>query len=63
MLSTTVEPKCPETVGPRMTTGADVHDAPTREATKVLAHATIQPTAGRAGAYSTTAPADSAAVR
>jgi hypothetical protein len=61
MLSTTVEPECRRR--PFVTWCAIAADEATEhEATKLLVHTTIQPTADRAGAYSSTARADSAAV-
>ena len=72
MRSATVEPECRQrpfviscaTTEPRggMAAGAAAEDAPAREATKVLAHATIHPAADRVEAYGTTARAISSAV-
>jgi len=69
MLSTTVEPECLQRpfvmpyamTGPR-TGEAAADSTPTREATKVLAHATIHPAADRVEAYGATARAISTAV-
>jgi hypothetical protein len=70
MLSTTVEPECRQRpfvisyamTGPRGGVAAAAEDAPPREATKVLAHATIHPAADRVDAYGATARANSPAV-
>jgi hypothetical protein len=62
MLSTTVEPKCPDTVYRRNVIEAAAGGAPRREATKIFAHATIHPAADRVEAYCATAPANSPAV-
>ena len=70
MLSTTVEPECRQrpfvmsyaTTEPRSGEAATAEDALAREATKVLAHATIRPAADRVEAYGATARANSPAV-
>ena len=70
MLSTTVEPECRQRpfvvsyamTGPGNGEIAAADGAPTREATKVLAHATIHPAADRVEAYGATARANSPAV-
>ena len=70
MLSTTVEPECPQRpfvvsyamAGPRSGEVAAAKDAPVQEATKVLGHATIHPAAVRVEAYGATARANSPAV-
>src|ERR1700677_2997383 len=70
MLSTTVEPECrprPLVIscampGPRGGVAAAAEDAPAREATKVLAHATIHPASDPVDAYGATARANSPAV-
>ena len=71
MLSTTVEPECPQrhggysaahTVDPHTAIGAAADCALAREATKALAHATIQPAADRVDVYGATARAISPAV-
>jgi hypothetical protein len=70
MLSTTVEPECrqrPFVVSYAVTEPggvevASAEGAPAREATKVLAHATIHPAADRVDAYGATARANSPAV-
>ena len=70
MLSTTVEPECrprPFVIscamtGPRGGVAAAAEDAPAREATKVLAHATIHPASDPVDAYGATARANSPAV-
>ena len=51
-----------DTVGSRTTIEAAADGAPAREATKVLAHATIHPAADRVDAYGATARANSPAV-
>jgi len=62
MLSTTVEPECPDTLGSRTTIGTAADEAQVREASKSLAQATIHPAADRVAAYGATARADSPAV-
>jgi len=70
MLSTIVEPECRQrpfvisyaTTKPRSGEAAAAEDAPAREATKVLVHATIRPAADRVEAYGATARANSPAV-
>jgi hypothetical protein len=70
MLSTTVEPECRQRpfvvsyamTGPGSGVDAAAKDAQVREATKVLAHATIHPAADRVEAYGVTARANSPAV-
>jgi hypothetical protein len=70
MLSTTVEPECRQRpfvvayamTGPRSGEVAAAEDAPVREASKAMAHATIHPTADRVEAYGATARANSPAV-
>ena len=69
MLSTTVEPECRQRpfatscamTGPRSGEAA-AYGAPTREASKVLAHSIIHPAADRIEAYGATARAISTAV-
>jgi hypothetical protein len=71
MLSTTVEPECPQrpvgysaahTVGSWTTIGAAAGGALAREATKALTRATIQPSADRVEVYGVAARAISPAV-
>jgi hypothetical protein len=70
MLSTTVEPERRQrpfvmsyaVAGPRSGVAAAAEDAPAREATKVLAHATIHPASDPVDAYGATARANSPAV-
>jgi hypothetical protein len=70
MLSTTVEPECRQrpfvisyaTTGPVTGQVAAAKDEPVREATKVLAHATIHPAADRVEVYGAAAWANSPAV-
>ena len=70
MLSTTVETECRQRpfvvsyamTGPGSGVAAAADGAPAREATKVLAHATIHPAADRVDAYGATARANSPAV-
>jgi hypothetical protein len=70
MLSTTVEPECPQRpfimsytmIEPRSDAAA-ADGALAREATKVLAHATIQPASDRVEVYGATVRAISPAVR
>jgi hypothetical protein len=69
MLSTTVEPECPQRpfimsyamIEPRSEAAA-ADGAPAREATKVLAHAIIHPAADRVATYGATVRANSPAV-
>jgi len=51
-----------DTIGSRTTIGTAADEAPVREASKVLAHATIHPAADRVAAYGATARANSPAV-
>jgi hypothetical protein len=70
MRSTTVEPECRQRpfaiscamTGPRSAVAAIAEDALAREATKVLAHATIHPAPDRVEAYGATAWTISSAV-
>jgi hypothetical protein len=70
MLSTTVEPECRQRpfvvsyamTGPGSGEVAAAENAPVREASKVLAHATIHPAADRVEAYGAAAWANSPAV-
>jgi hypothetical protein len=70
MLSTTVEPECRQRpfvvsyamTGPGSGEAAAAEDAPVREASKALAHATIHPAADRVATYGATVRANSPAV-